>query len=133
MSPNIIDIRQLLLEITIFLFLVELTGTTILTIYTFLIQVCCPEILLTLIVTATWICAKTHGAAPSPRSGHSCVLYGTNTLFVFGGGNDSKLFNDLYSLNIGTFSCSLFNTNRFHDMAKSSYKRHNRTSQTHTS
>jgi hypothetical protein len=52
----------------------------------------------------TWITTKTHGQAPSPRSGHSCVLYGTNMLFVFGGGNDMKLFNDLFVLNIDSMT-----------------------------
>ncbi|KAL0483271.1 leucine-zipper-like transcriptional regulator [Acrasis kona] len=58
----------------------------------------------------SWVTVKTHGPAPTPRSGHSCVLYGTNTLFVFGGGNDFKLFNDLYSFSMDTVTWTKITT-----------------------
>ena len=48
-----------------------------------------------------WIEVPTSGVAPSPRSGHSAVLYG-DTMWVFGGGSNQGYFNDLHSLNLET-------------------------------
>ena len=42
-----------------------------------------------------WHALFPDGKAPSPRSGHSCALVAETKLFVFGGWNKSRQFNDL--------------------------------------
>jgi hypothetical protein len=51
-----------------------------------------------------WSIATTQGTAPEPRAGHTCVLYSGEQLLVFGGGNNEKTFNDLYSLDLSTMT-----------------------------
>jgi len=52
--------------------------------------------------TKTWTKEKEVGDIPPPRGGHSAVAW-NNYLFVFGGFNGRKYFNDLYSLDISAF------------------------------
>lgn len=54
--------------------------------------------------TMQWTVATTQGTPPDPRAGHSCVLYGGEQMYIFGGGNDEKIFNDLYCLDINTLT-----------------------------
>jgi hypothetical protein len=56
------------------------------------------------IETMQWTVATTQGTPPEPRAGHSCVLYGGEHLYIFGGGNDERIFNDLYSLDINSLT-----------------------------
>jgi len=54
---------------------------------------------------------KTSGSKPSHRGGMSATVIG-NTVYVFGGsscqGGPYQYFNDLYTLNLGTFSSVQF-------------------------
>jgi dynein heavy chain len=43
-----------------------------------------------------WHALFPDGKAPSPRSGHSCTVVADSKLFVFGGWNKSRQFNDLH-------------------------------------
>jgi hypothetical protein len=49
----------------------------------------------------TWISIKTTGSIPTPRQGHSAVLYGSS-MWVYGGSSSDGYLNDLYSLNLET-------------------------------
>lgn len=51
--------------------------------------------------TQNWIEMKTKGTIPSPRQGHSAVLYGS-TMWIYGGSSSEGYLNDLYSLNLET-------------------------------
>jgi hypothetical protein len=51
--------------------------------------------------TQNWIEMKTKGQIPSPRQGHSAVLYGS-TMWIYGGSSSEGYLNDLYSLNLET-------------------------------
>jgi hypothetical protein len=47
----------------------------------------------------SWIPIKTTGSVPTPRQGHSAVLYGS-TMWIYGGSSSDGYLNDLYSLNL---------------------------------
>jgi hypothetical protein len=49
----------------------------------------------------SWITFNTSGKVPSPRQGHSAVLYGS-TMWIYGGSSSEGYLNDLYSLNLET-------------------------------
>lgn len=49
----------------------------------------------------TWVKVAATGTPPSPRSGHTAVLHEA-TMFVFGGFDGAKCYNDLFSFNINT-------------------------------
>ena len=42
-----------------------------------------------------WHAVVAEGSPPTPRSGHSCTVVGESKLFIFGGWNKSRQFNDL--------------------------------------
>jgi N-acetylneuraminic acid mutarotase len=47
-----------------------------------------------------WSQAYVAGTSPAARSRHTTTLVGTK-LYVFGGGDDSRVYNDLYVLDTG--------------------------------
>ena len=47
-----------------------------------------------------WSQAYVAGTSPASRSRHTCVAVGSK-LYVFGGGDDSRVYNDLYVLDTG--------------------------------
>lgn len=49
-----------------------------------------------------WSQAFVAGTSPASRSRHTCTLVG-NKLFVIGGGDDTRVYNDIYVLDIGIF------------------------------
>jgi N-acetylneuraminic acid mutarotase len=49
----------------------------------------------------TWTRHKGEGDAPTARSGHSAVAYG-NHLYIFGGYDSRKYYNDVHVLDVGT-------------------------------
>ena len=57
---------------------------------------------LVLAVTGEWTTPPTSGTAPTPRQGHIIAVIG-NRMFVHGGMSGQKIFNDLYTLNLGEF------------------------------
>lgn len=48
-----------------------------------------------------WAQAFVAGLSPAARSRHTCTLV-DNKLIVLGGGDDSRVYNDLYILDLGT-------------------------------
>ena len=52
----------------------------------------------------TWEQAYVAGTTPSARSRHSATAVGRN-LYVFGGGDETRVFNDVYVLNTGFALC----------------------------
>ena len=56
--------------------------------------------------TMAWSQAYVAGTSPAARSRHSTCLIGGSKLLVFGGGDDSRVYNDLYVLDIETMSWS---------------------------
>lgn len=38
---------------------------------------------------------------PTPRAGHTSTLISKNILLIFGGGDGTKMFNDVWLLNLG--------------------------------
>lgn len=51
-------------------------------------------------VVWSWSRPAFSGAPPSPRMGHSAVLLGGDRMFIFGGGDEKRAFNDLHVLAI---------------------------------
>lgn len=51
----------------------------------------------------TWSRAFTAGTTPAARSRHTANLIG-NRIFFFGGGDDSRVFNDLHVLDTGVWN-----------------------------
>ncbi len=49
-----------------------------------------------------WTEVATRGTVPSPRCRHSVALFGSDSMFVFGGGDVSGPLNDLYVLSFAT-------------------------------
>lgn len=49
----------------------------------------------------TWTAAYVAGQAPAPRSRHTSVLY-DKRVYLFGGGDDSRVYNDLFAFDPGT-------------------------------
>jgi hypothetical protein len=47
-----------------------------------------------------WAQAFVAGLSPAARSRHTCTLV-DNKLIVLGGGDDSRVYNDLYILDLG--------------------------------
>jgi hypothetical protein len=47
-----------------------------------------------------WSQAYVAGTSPSARSRHTTIAVGTK-LYVFGGGDDTRVYNDLYILDTG--------------------------------
>lgn len=63
----------------------------------------------TSLVVATgpvWIRPSFAGAPPSPRTGHSAVILGGSSMFVFGGGDATRTLNDLHVLDLTTLCWS---------------------------
>lgn len=49
--------------------------------------------------TMEWSQAFVAGTSPASRSRHTCTLV-NNKLFVIGGGDDTRVYNDIYVLDI---------------------------------
>jgi hypothetical protein len=55
----------------------------------------------------SWSQAYVTGSSPAARSRHSATMIGSK-LFVFGGGDETRVYNDLYILDCGRFFRKLF-------------------------
>jgi hypothetical protein len=53
------------------------------------------------VLAQRWIKVETTGTIPSPRQGHSAVLYGSE-MWIYGGSSNEGYLSDLYSLNLET-------------------------------
>src|SRR5688572_4205605 len=53
----------------------------------------------------TWQQISAHGQIPSPRAGHTATS-AIGKIFVFGGGDGSRILNDLYIYDPGTLTFS---------------------------
>lgn len=52
--------------------------------------------------TMEWSQAFVAGTSPAARSRHTCTLVGKNKLFVIGGGDESRVYNDVFLLDTDT-------------------------------
>ncbi len=53
------------------------------------------------LISNEWQHIQTSGSTPSPRQGHSAIMYGSN-MWIYGGSSNDGFFNDFYSLNLET-------------------------------
>lgn len=56
-----------------------------------------------IVATLEWSEPECIGEGPSPRDAHSAVIIADN-LFIFGGRNESTIYNDLHILNLSSIN-----------------------------
>jgi hypothetical protein len=56
--------------------------------------------------TFEWTVAYVAGTSPAARSRHTMTLVGTK-MYVLGGGDDARVYNDVYALDTGTSLSSM--------------------------
>ncbi len=54
------------------------------------------------LATLTWTKEETKGESPPKRGGH-CTFLAHNRMYIFGGYDGKKYYNDLYCLSLGKF------------------------------
>mmetsp|Transcript_125415 Transcript_125415/g.217440 ORF Transcript_125415/g.217440 Transcript_125415/m.217440 type:complete len:434 (-) Transcript_125415:24-1325(-) len=64
-----------------------------------------------------WLSCNTFGCAPSPREGHSAVIY-KNHMIIFGGQGDGMNFRDCYSFSFEDYTWRYLDTSRGDDLGR---------------